>query len=146
MAAAEGVQQAVAQPLAQQPVAQQPVAVRPAVVRERPVPTAGEISADPVARPGDLVCQRCSWPNPPSRQYCRRCGLVLHVAAEVRLRWWQRWWRRFVAWLRRNRNEYPDTEPADPEEDGTESADGAAGAAGAAAGAAPAGAPIAALG
>ena len=118
-------------PSARLPTTQQPAAVKPSFVTERPRATPAHQEEIPVARPGDIICGRCAYPNAPTRQYCRRCGLVLQVVVEVHVRWWRRWWRRFVAWWRRNRNEYPEDLVEEDEEEPVEA--GAAGASGGAA-------------
>jgi len=61
----------------------------------------GQSETDPAAQPGDLICPRCTYPNAEQRQYCRRCGLELHVVEEPTLGWW----RRFVGWPHRHRIE-----------------------------------------
>jgi hypothetical protein len=40
--------------------------------------------------PGDLVCGECGEGNPPTRNFCSRCGNGLTTATAVRVPWWRR--------------------------------------------------------
>jgi hypothetical protein len=49
------------------------------------------------AQPGDLICQKCSEPNEPTRTYCHSCGQDLAEAPIVpppHLPWWRRIFRK----------------------------------------------------
>ena len=48
-------------------------------------------------QPGDLICGKCGEGNPPTRNFCSRCGEALSAATVVR----RPWYRRLLAPLRR---------------------------------------------
>jgi hypothetical protein len=43
--------------------------------------------------PGDLICGACGEGNPPTRNFCRRCGNTLAEAVVAKVSWWRRLFR-----------------------------------------------------
>ena len=77
----------------------------PAIIKTRAI-----VKTKPTRRLelGDLVCAVCGEGNPPTRNFCSRCGESLTDAGVVR----PVWWRRLLAW-RRNKRYKAGTRPGE---------------------------------